>query len=231
VITLADDQGGTLDVKLLELLCFTRTRYNSRVARALKKINDGLAKSMNRGCRPIWSKRNKQTVRQALAWAAATLCRNSRAATAVLVIGFIFQKSRFFYIVFLVACCVMESSFCFGYCSPQVQWDCKNCNQFQKAMKTTKQKNTNNIKQRVCVPLFFWTDILAAHHPNKQTSSDSIQVSLHWVLFFFSVFSMKVPAVGVPLESALNLVSLMGPCGAHATHFAVLGVKMMCSIF
>ena len=62
VITLADDQGGTLDVKLLELLCLTRTRYKSRVARALKKENDCLAKSINREFRSIWSKRNKQTV-------------------------------------------------------------------------------------------------------------------------------------------------------------------------
>jgi len=38
-------------------------------------------------------------------------------------------------------------------------------------------------------------------------------------------------AAGVPLESALNLVSRMCPCGARATHFGVLGVKIACSIF
>ena len=38
-------------------------------------------------------------------------------------------------------------------------------------------------------------------------------------------------AVGVPLESALNPVSLMSPCGAHDTHYAVLGVTITCSIF
>ena len=36
---------------------------------------------------------------------------------------------------------------------------------------------------------------------------------------------------GVPLESALNLVSLTGPCRARATHFAVLLVKITCCIF
>jgi len=53
VFTMADDQGGTLDVKLLELLCFTRTRYKNKVARALKMTNDGSAKSIGKGCRPI----------------------------------------------------------------------------------------------------------------------------------------------------------------------------------
>jgi len=43
VITMADDQGGTLDVKLLELLCFTSKRHKAKVARALKMENDGLA--------------------------------------------------------------------------------------------------------------------------------------------------------------------------------------------
>jgi len=36
--------------------------------------------------------------------------------------------------------------------------------------------------------------------------------------------------VGVPLESDLNLVSRMSPCGAYDTHFAVLGVTITCSI-
>jgi len=53
VITMADDQGGTLDVKLLELLCFTRTRYKNKVADARKRENDGLPKSMNAGCLSI----------------------------------------------------------------------------------------------------------------------------------------------------------------------------------
>jgi len=48
VITMADDQGGTLDVKLLELLCFKRTRYKDKVGRALKMENDG---SHGKGCR------------------------------------------------------------------------------------------------------------------------------------------------------------------------------------
>ena len=53
VIIMADDQGGTLDVKLLELLCFTRTRCTRKVATALKTKNDGSAKSIGKGCRPI----------------------------------------------------------------------------------------------------------------------------------------------------------------------------------
>jgi len=53
VITMADDQDGTLDVKLLELLCYTCTRYKNKGATALKMKNDGLPKSMNRGCQSI----------------------------------------------------------------------------------------------------------------------------------------------------------------------------------
>jgi len=53
VITMADDQVGTLDVKLLELLCFTRTKYKNKGSTALKMKNDGLPKSMNRGCQSI----------------------------------------------------------------------------------------------------------------------------------------------------------------------------------
>jgi len=52
-------------------------------------------------------------------------------------------------------------------------------------------------------------------------SSYPLWTSLHWLS----------RAVGVSLESALNLVSIMGPCWAHATHFAVLGVKIICCIF
>jgi len=37
-------------------------------------------------------------------------------------------------------------------------------------------------------------------------------------------------AVGVPLESALNLVSRRSPCGAYDTHYAVLGVMITCYI-
>ena len=37
-------------------------------------------------------------------------------------------------------------------------------------------------------------------------------------------------AAGVPLESALNLVSRMCPCGAHATHCGMLGVKIACYV-
>jgi len=50
VITMADDQGGTLDVKLLELLCITRTRYKNKVRRALKMEYGGSAKSLGKGC-------------------------------------------------------------------------------------------------------------------------------------------------------------------------------------
>jgi len=53
VITLGDDQGRTLDVKLLELLCFTRTRYKDKVADARKRENDGLSKQMHVGCQSI----------------------------------------------------------------------------------------------------------------------------------------------------------------------------------
>ena len=36
--------------------------------------------------------------------------------------------------------------------------------------------------------------------------------------------------VGAPLESVLNLVSRMSPCGAYDTHHAVLRVTITCSI-
>jgi len=42
-------RGGTLDVKLLELLCFTRVRYKAKVTRALKLAYDGPAKSLAKG--------------------------------------------------------------------------------------------------------------------------------------------------------------------------------------
>jgi len=50
LVPVADDQGGTLDVKLLELLCFTRARYKAKAARALKIEKGGSAKSLGRGC-------------------------------------------------------------------------------------------------------------------------------------------------------------------------------------
>jgi len=45
---MADDQGRTLDVKLVELLYFTgtRTRYKNKVGKARKRENDGLPKSI-----------------------------------------------------------------------------------------------------------------------------------------------------------------------------------------
>ena len=53
VIAMADDQGRTLDVKLHELLCFTRTNYKNKVGLARRRENDGLPKSMNHGCQSI----------------------------------------------------------------------------------------------------------------------------------------------------------------------------------
>jgi len=50
VIALADDQGGTLDVKMLELLFLTCLRYKAKVARALKMQNYGSAKIFAKGC-------------------------------------------------------------------------------------------------------------------------------------------------------------------------------------
>ena len=46
--------------------------------------------------------------------------------------------------------------------------------------------------------------------------------SLALILSFLDVLHCIPRAVGVPLESALNPVSLTGPCGARVTHFAVL---------
>ena len=43
VITMADNQGGTLDVKLLKMLCLTRMRYKNKVTRALEMENGGSA--------------------------------------------------------------------------------------------------------------------------------------------------------------------------------------------
>jgi len=51
------------------------------------------------------------------------------------------------------------------------------------------------------------------------------------LLSFLDVLHCLPRAVGVLLESALNLVSLTGPCGARATHFGVLWVKITSSIF
>ena len=50
-------------------------------------------------------------------------------------------------------------------------------------------------------------------------------------LFFLDVVHCLPRVVGVPLESAFNFVSRMGPCGACAIHFAVLGLKITCSVF
>jgi len=61
VITLGDDQGRTLDVKLLELLCLTRTRYREKVTGARKRENDGLSKRMHVNAKPFEA---KETLRQ-----------------------------------------------------------------------------------------------------------------------------------------------------------------------
>jgi len=53
VITMADDQGHTLDVKLLELLCLMRRRHKSKVALALKREKDGVSKIINKGFQSI----------------------------------------------------------------------------------------------------------------------------------------------------------------------------------
>ena len=50
VMTLADDQGGTFDVNLLQLLCFTRQRYTAKVAEVLKMEKGGSAKSIGKEC-------------------------------------------------------------------------------------------------------------------------------------------------------------------------------------
>jgi len=47
---------------------------------------------------------------------------------------------------------------------------------------------------------------------------------------FLDIMHCLTRAVGVPLESALNLVSHMSPCGAYDTRYAVLGVTITCSI-
>jgi len=63
VITMADDQGHTLDVKLLEFLCIMSRRHKSKVALALKREKDGLSKIVKKGCQSIRRKKNKKTVR------------------------------------------------------------------------------------------------------------------------------------------------------------------------
>jgi len=50
VITMADNQGSTLDVKLLELFCFTRRRFKAKAAKALKMENNGSSISLGKGC-------------------------------------------------------------------------------------------------------------------------------------------------------------------------------------
>jgi len=45
-------------------------------------------------------------------------------------------------------------------------------------------------------------------------------------VLFWDILHCLPRAVGVPLESALNLVSRMSPCGAYDTHYAVRGVTI-----
>ena len=47
---------------------------------------------------------------------------------------------------------------------------------------------------------------------------------------FLDILHYLPRAVGVPLESALNLVSRMSPCGAYDTHYAMFRVKITCCI-
>ena len=47
---------------------------------------------------------------------------------------------------------------------------------------------------------------------------------------FWDILHCLPRVEGVPLESALNLVGRMSSCGTHATHIAVLWVKITCSI-
>jgi len=47
---------------------------------------------------------------------------------------------------------------------------------------------------------------------------------------FLDILYCLPRAVGVPLESALNLVSRMSPCGLMILTLAVLGVMITCSI-
>ena len=96
VITMADDQGGTLDVKLLELLCFTRTRYKNKVADTRKRENDGLPKSMNAGCLSIWGERNQKDSTISLGVGRRGSMLRLARYTAVLFIGFIFRKADSF---------------------------------------------------------------------------------------------------------------------------------------
>ena len=49
--------------------------------------------------------------------------------------------------------------------------------------------------------------------------------------FFLCVLQCPPRAAGVPLESALNLVSCMCPCGARATNCGMIGVKITCYVF
>jgi len=53
VINMADDQCGTLDAKLLELLCLKLMRYQAKAARVLKMQNDGSAQSLGKMCRTL----------------------------------------------------------------------------------------------------------------------------------------------------------------------------------
>ena len=103
VITMVDDQGGTLDVELLELFCScvhvtkTKSQEHSRWRMTVRP------KAWERDADSFEAKESKQTARQALAWAAGTLCCSSRAAATVLFICFIFQKKPLLL-------------FCFSFC-------------------------------------------------------------------------------------------------------------------
>jgi len=60
VITIADDKDRTLDVKLLELLCFTRKKYKNKVAGGRMMV---CPKAWTRDADPFEAKETKKTVR------------------------------------------------------------------------------------------------------------------------------------------------------------------------
>ena len=53
----------------------------------------------------------------------------------------------------------------------------------------------------------------------------SLLQRLTLLLSFLDILHCLPHAVGVPLESALNLVSPMSPCGAHDTHLAGMSLQ------
>jgi len=61
-------------------------------------------------------------------------------------------------------------------------------------------------------------------------SPGHVRKTLALLFSFLNALHCLPRTVGVPLESALNLVSRMGPGGARATHFYVLGVMITCSM-